>query len=71
MMPIMSYLVDGKLTFDDKEARKLQRVATNYCEHNTQLYRKGYSQSLLKYLLPSKQAYICWRKFMKEVVVIT
>ncbi|KAH1060656.1 hypothetical protein GYH30_004223 [Glycine max] len=58
MTLIVAYLVDGKLSFDDKEVRKLQLVATKYCIHNIQLYRRGYSQPLLKFLLPFQQGYV-------------
>ncbi|XP_015953826.1 uncharacterized protein LOC127747537 [Arachis duranensis] len=46
--PILQYLLDGTLPPDPKEGKRIKREAANYTIVAGQLYKRGFSQPLLK-----------------------
>ena len=52
--PLVTYLQDGVLPHDAKEARKLKNQTSRYIFYEDKLYKRSYSLSLLKYLWPSE-----------------
>ena len=62
MTLIISYLKDGSLPKGKDEARKLRVRSARYVLLNEVLYRRGFSQSYLKYLAPDEANYV-----MREV----
>nr|XP_023910735.1 uncharacterized protein LOC112022377 [Quercus suber] len=58
MVPIVSYLKDGRLPDEKGEARKLRARATRYVLMDEILYRRGFSQPYLRCLAPDEANYI-------------
>nr|XP_025635645.1 uncharacterized protein LOC112729699 [Arachis hypogaea] len=56
--PITSFLENGKLPDDEKDAAKLRREAAKYAVIQGQLFRKGLNQPLLKCLHPDQTDYV-------------
>nr|XP_025702844.1 uncharacterized protein LOC112803575 [Arachis hypogaea] len=56
--PILQYLLDGTLPPDPKEERRIKREAANYTIIAGQLYKRGFSQPLLKCIEPGDTEYI-------------
>ncbi|XP_057746490.1 uncharacterized protein LOC130965746 [Arachis stenosperma] len=56
--PIWQYLRDGILPPDPKEERRIKREAANYTIIAGQLYKRGFSQPLLKCIEPGDTEYI-------------
>ncbi|XP_015933177.1 uncharacterized protein LOC107459461 [Arachis duranensis] len=56
--PITSFLENGKLLDDKKDATKLRREAAKYVIFQGQLFKKGLNQPLLKCLHPDQTNYI-------------
>ncbi|XP_025664847.1 uncharacterized protein [Arachis hypogaea] len=56
--PILQYLLDGVLPEDPKEANRVKREAANYTVILGQLYKRRFSQSLLKCVEPEDMEYI-------------
>ncbi|XP_072089167.1 uncharacterized protein [Arachis hypogaea] len=56
--PILQYLRDGVLPPDPKEERRIKREAANYTMIAGQLYKRGFSQPLLKCVEPRDTEYI-------------
>nr|XP_025647635.1 uncharacterized protein LOC112742611 [Arachis hypogaea] len=56
--PILQYLLDGTLPPDPKEEKRIKREATNYTIVAGQLYKRGFSQPLLKCIEPENTEYI-------------
>nr|XP_029145858.1 uncharacterized protein LOC114924745 [Arachis hypogaea] len=56
--PILQYLLDGTLPPDPKEERRIKREAANYSIIAGQLYKRGFSQPLLKCIEPGDTEYI-------------
>ncbi|XP_072054271.1 uncharacterized protein [Arachis hypogaea] len=56
--PILQYLRDGILPPDPKEERRIKREAANYTIIAGQLYKRGFSQPLLKCVEPGDTEYI-------------
>ncbi|XP_025674254.1 uncharacterized protein [Arachis hypogaea] len=56
--PILQYLLDGTLPPDPKEGRRIKREAANYTIIAGQLYKRGFSQPLLKCIEPGDTEYI-------------
>ena len=52
--PLVTYLKDGVLPPDAKEARKLKNQASRYILYEGKLYKRSYSLPLLKCLRPSE-----------------
>ena len=52
--PLVTYLKDGVLPLDAKEARKLKNQASQYILYEGKLYKRSYSLPLLKCLRPSE-----------------
>ena len=52
MIPIVSYLKDGKLPEEKDEARKLKVKSARYVLIDEVLYKRGFSQPLLRCLAP-------------------
>ena len=50
MTPIILYLKDGVLHEDKKKTRLLRLKVTWYTMYNDQLYKRGFSAPLLKYV---------------------
>ena len=55
---IIQYLKDGNLPEDKKKARLLRLKAARYILYDEQLYRRGFSTPLLKYVDLTEQSYI-------------
>ncbi|XP_025619006.1 uncharacterized protein [Arachis hypogaea] len=56
--PILQYLLDGTLPPDPKEGKRIKREAANYTIVTGQLYKRGFSQPLLKCVEPRDTEYI-------------
>ncbi|XP_072088000.1 uncharacterized protein [Arachis hypogaea] len=56
--PILQYLLDGTLPPDPKEEKRIKREAANYTIIAGQLYKRGFSQPLLKYVEHGDTEYI-------------
>ncbi|XP_025640755.1 uncharacterized protein [Arachis hypogaea] len=56
--PILQYLLDGTLPLDPKEGKQIKREAANYTIVAGQLYKRGFSQPLLKCIEPGDTEYI-------------
>nr|XP_025670157.1 uncharacterized protein LOC112769923 [Arachis hypogaea] len=56
--PILQYLLDGTLPPDPKEKKRIKREAANYTIVAGQLYKRGFSQPLLKCIEPENTEYI-------------
>ncbi|XP_025664561.1 uncharacterized protein [Arachis hypogaea] len=56
--PILQYLLDGTLPPDPKEEKRIKREAANYTIVARQLYKRGFSQPLLKCIEPENTEYI-------------
>ncbi|XP_057721199.1 uncharacterized protein LOC130935456 [Arachis stenosperma] len=56
--PITSFLENGKLPDDEKDAAKLRREAAKYAVIQGQLFKKGFNQPLLKCLHPDQTDYV-------------
>ncbi|XP_057740563.1 uncharacterized protein LOC130957736 [Arachis stenosperma] len=56
--PILQYLLNGTLPPDPKEERRIKREAANYTIIAGQLYKRGFSQPLLKCVEPGNTEYI-------------
>ncbi|XP_025636484.1 uncharacterized protein [Arachis hypogaea] len=56
--PILQYLLDGILPPDPKEGKRIKREAANYTIIAGQLYKRGFSQPLLKCVEPENTEYI-------------
>ncbi|XP_025684998.1 uncharacterized protein [Arachis hypogaea] len=56
--PILQYLLNGTLPKDSKEAKRIKREAANYTVITGQLYKRGFSQPLLKCVEPGDMEYI-------------
>ncbi|XP_016172808.1 uncharacterized protein LOC107615223 [Arachis ipaensis] len=52
--PILQYFLDGTLPPDPKEGKRIKREAANYTVVTGQLYKRGFSQPLLKCVKPEK-----------------
>ena len=48
MTPIWNFIREGKLPEDKAEARKLKYKAVRYVDYDGKLYKRGFSQPLLK-----------------------
>ena len=70
MDPILSYIRDGILPKDRKQARKLKCRAARYTLLDGVLYRRGFTLPLLRFWMTRKQT-MCWGKFMKEYAATT
>ena len=55
--PLITYLRDGVLPQDAKEARKLRNQTSRYILCEGKLYKRSYSLPLLKYLRPLEADY--------------
>ncbi|XP_052185167.1 uncharacterized protein LOC127796806 [Diospyros lotus] len=58
MDPFLLYLREEKLPEDDSEAREVRRKARSFVLVNWELYRRSFSQPLLKCIRPSEADYI-------------
>ena len=58
--PLITYLKDGVLSQDAKEAQKLRNQASRYILYEGKLYKRSYSLPLLKCLRPSEADYALW-----------
>ena len=58
MTPIVSYLKDGRLLEVKDEARKLKVKSARYILMDEVLYKKGFSQPLLRCLVPDEANYM-------------
>ncbi|XP_016195198.1 uncharacterized protein LOC107636188 [Arachis ipaensis] len=56
--PILQYLLNGTLPEDPKEEKRTKREAANYTVIAGQLYKRGFSQPLLKCVEPGNTKYI-------------
>nr|XP_025677746.1 uncharacterized protein LOC112777556 [Arachis hypogaea] len=56
--PILQYLLDGTLLPDLKEGKRIKREAAKYTIIAGQLYKRGFSQPLLKCVEPGDTEYI-------------
>nr|XP_025616631.1 uncharacterized protein LOC112708929 [Arachis hypogaea] len=56
--PILQYLLDGTLPPDLKEGKRIKREAAKYTIIAGQLYKRGFSQPLLKCVEPGDTEYI-------------
>nr|XP_025685253.1 uncharacterized protein LOC112786044 [Arachis hypogaea] len=56
--PILQYLLEGTLPPDLKEGKRIKREAANYTSVAGQLYKRGFSQPLLKCIEPGDTEYI-------------
>ena len=57
MDPIVRYLRTGTLPTDVSTAHKIKRMAPHYTLVDVQLYKRSFTLSLLKCLLPSEAKY--------------
>ena len=58
MTPIISFLQDGHLPQDVKEARKVRKRAARFTVLNDTLYKRGFSMPYLKCVDEKKAKYI-------------
>ncbi|XP_052190034.1 uncharacterized protein LOC127799860 [Diospyros lotus] len=58
MDPFVSYLKDGKLPESDLEARELKRRAQKFVQVNEELYKRSFTQPLLKCVRPREADYV-------------
>ena len=58
MTPILSFLQDGQLPQDTKEARKVKKRALRFTILNDTLYKRGLSMPYLKYVNEEEAKYI-------------
>ena len=58
MTPIVSYLKDGRLPEEKDEARKLRVKSARYILMDELLYKRGFSQPLLRCLAPDEANYM-------------
>ena len=58
MTPIVSYLKDGRLPEVKEEARKLKVKSARYILMDEVLYKRGFSQPLLRCLAPNEANYM-------------
>ena len=58
MTPILQYLQSGLLLEDKNKARRIRIRAARYLILNNKLYRRSYSQPLLKCLAPEESQYV-------------
>ncbi|XP_030969633.1 uncharacterized protein LOC115989899 [Quercus lobata] len=58
MTPIVSYLKDGRLPEEKDEARKLRVKSARYVLMDEVLYKRGFSQPLLRCLAPDEANYM-------------
>ena len=58
MTPIVSYLKDGRLPEEKSEARKLKVKSARYVLIDEVLYKRGFSQPLLRCLAPDDANYM-------------
>ncbi|XP_015968900.1 uncharacterized protein LOC107492386 [Arachis duranensis] len=56
--PILQYLINGTLLEDPKDGKRTKKEATNYTVVAGQLYKRGFSQPLLKCIEPGDTEYI-------------
>jgi len=55
---ILKYIIKGTLPEDPKEAKKIEKQASNFVEVEGNLYRRGTSVPLLKCLSPEESKYV-------------
>ncbi|XP_016178506.1 uncharacterized protein LOC107620940 [Arachis ipaensis] len=67
--PITNFFEHGKLPDDEKATKTLRREAAKYAVIQGQLFRKGLSQPLLKWLHPDQMDYVITRFGIPEVVI--
>ncbi|XP_052189979.1 uncharacterized protein LOC127799798 [Diospyros lotus] len=58
MDPLVSYLKDGRLPKSDLEARELKRRAQKFILINEELYKRSFTQPLLRCVRPRKANYV-------------
>ena len=58
MTPIVSFLQDGHLSQDAKEAKKIKKRAARFTILNDTLYKKGFSMPYLKCVDEDEAKYI-------------
>ena len=58
MIPIVTYLKDGRLPEEKDEARKLKVKSARYVLIDEVLYKRGFSQPLLRCLAPDEAKYM-------------
>lgn len=58
MDPLVSYLKDGKLPESDLEAQELKRRAQKFILVNEELYKRSFTQPLLKCVRPREADYV-------------
>lgn len=58
MTPILSFLQDGRLIQDVKEARKVKKRAASFTILNDTLYKKGFSMPYLRCVNEKEAKYI-------------
>ncbi|MCI48208.1 hypothetical protein A2U01_0069451, partial [Trifolium medium] len=71
MTPVYSYLANGALPSDQKEAAVVRRRAWAYVILDSNLYRRGFSIPLLKYVEEDKVDYILRAKYTRGSVLNT
>jgi len=57
-IPLIQFIRDGTLPWDDKEAMKIKRKAPKFTIINEKLYKRGFSVPLLKCLEPDEAQYV-------------
>ena len=67
MTPIVSFLQDGRLSHDAKEAKKIKKRVTKFTILNDILYKRGFSMPYLNVLTKRKPS-ISWKRSMKEFI---
>ena len=58
--PLISYLEEGVLPHDRREARKLRSQASRYVLYEGRLYKRSYSLPLLRCFRPSEADFALW-----------
>ena len=56
--PILSYLKDGQLPPNPKEAKKIQKRAARFMVPNDKLYKRGFSQPYLRCVEKEEAKYV-------------